>query len=356
MAHQVEPVDGRIELARGLQLRIVRWDPTGDAVGDSASATERPRAADVCAAGAAEPTPFLLVHGLASNARLWDGVGRRLAEAGRVAVAVDLRGHGHSDKPDGGYDFATISEDLRTVIAALGPGFARPIVAGQSWGGNVVLDFAVRHPDLARGIVLVDGGLTDLRDAFPTWDVCWDRLAPPPLVGLPLSAVEGYFRTNHADWPEEGFEGSLGNFEIRPDRTIAPWLSREHHKAILEARWGQRIAESWRSLRVPALIIPVDGGEGDWTSAKRAGVEAAQAATTITRVPVRVRWFTGDHDIHAQHPAELVDSILAAERDGLFDGSGVGAAPTTGAGDGSAAEAGNPAGTSATAPAEEVVP
>jgi pimeloyl-ACP methyl ester carboxylesterase len=368
MAPQVEPVDERIELTGGLWLRIVRWGATGEAVADSARAVGRSGAVE--SARAAEPPPFLLVHGLASNARLWDGVGRRLAEAGRVAVAVDLRGHGHSDKPDGGYDFATISQDLRTVIAALSPGFARPIVAGQSWGGNVVLDFAVRHPDLVRGIVLVDGGLTDLRDAFPTWDICWDRLAPPPLIGMPLSAVEGYFRTNHADWPEEGFEGSLGNFEIRPDRTIAPRLSREHHKAILEAMWGQRIAESWRSLRVPALIIPVDGGEGDWTSAKRVGVEAAEAATTVTRVPVRVRWFTGDHDIHAQHPAELVESILAAERGGLFAGSGsgsgagagaasatgAGAANATGPGAGSAAEAGTVVETSRTTADSKVVP
>jgi pimeloyl-ACP methyl ester carboxylesterase len=308
---QIEPNDERVEVADGLELRVLRWSPA-DGDFDVAGAD-----AGVGAKGA----PFLLVHGLASNARLWDGVARRLAEAGHAAVAVDLRGHGHSDKPDGGYDFATVSEDLRALIAALGPDFARPIVAGQSWGASVVLDFAVRHADLTRGIVLVDGGLTDLRDAFPTWEICWDRLAPPPLVGMPLSAVEGYFQTNHADWPEEGFQGSLSNFEIRPDRTIAPWLSRDHHKAILEAMWGQRTADLWRSLRVPALVVPVDGGEGDWTAAKRAGVDAAHAGAVVTGVTLRVHWFKGDHDIHAQHPAELTEAILAAEREGLFSGA-----------------------------------
>ena len=161
------------------------------------------------------------------------------------------------------------------------------------------------HPELVRGIVLVDGGLTNMRDAFPTWDVCWQRLAPPQLVGMPLDAVEGYFRTEHADWPEEGIEGSLGNFEIRPDRTIAPWLTRDRHKAILEAMWGQRTTDLWHELRVPALIVPVDGGENDWTSAKRVGVEIALQAARQTGTPVRVEWFRGDHDIHAQRPAEL---------------------------------------------------
>ena len=302
MNSPIEPVDENIKVADGVELRVLRREAT-------ATTADRSSA------------PYLLVHGLASNARLWDGVARHLSEAGARSAAVDLRGHGHSDKPDGGYDFATMSGDLRALIAALGPGFERPIIAGQSWGAGVVLDFAVRYPNLTRGIVLVDGGLTDLRDAFPTWEICWDRLAPPPLVGLPLSSVESYFRTSHADWPEEGFEGSLANFEIRADRTIAPWLTRERHKLILESMWGQRVADLWSALRVPALVVPVDGGESDWTKAKRAGADAAQAAARSTGTPVRVEWFTGDHDIHAQHPAELAEAILAAERAGFFSGA-----------------------------------
>ncbi len=309
MNDQAAVVDERITVADGVDLRVLRSDPiTGVASSGRVSSSS-----------SAAP-PYVLVHGLASNARLWDGVAARLAEAGRRSVAVDLRGHGHSDKPEAGYDFETIASDLRAVVGVLGPDFTRPILVGQSWGANVVLDAAVRYPDLSSGVVLVDGGLTELRDAFPTWEICWDRLAPPQLVGVPLSDVESYFRSAHADWPEKGFEGSLGNFEIRADRTIAPWLTRDHHKAILESMWGQRTAELWRLLRIPALIVPVDGGESDWTKAKRAGAEAALAAASQTGVPVRVRWFKGDHDIHAQHPAELADAILAADRDGLFAG------------------------------------
>jgi len=37
--------------------------------------------------------------------------------------------------------------------------------------------------------------------------------------------------------------------------------------------------------------------------------------------PARVKWFSGDHDIHAQHPAELAEAILQAVRDGLFGGA-----------------------------------
>jgi len=310
-----DPVDGRVKVNEGIELRTLYREPI------SAGATRPEDVSPQGSDGSPAPASFLLVHGLASNARLWDGVARRLADAGRRSVAVDLRGHGHSDKPDTGYDFATISADLRELIRGLGPTYRRPILVGQSWGANVVLDFAVRYPDLTRGIVLVDGGLTDMRDAFPTWDLCWERLAPPPLIGVPRSSVEAYFQSAHSDWPEEGFEGSLGNFEIRADDTIAPWLTRDRHKAILESMWGQRTGELWRALRVPALIIPVDGGESEWTRAKQAGVADALAATASGGVPARVMWFSGDHDIHAQHPAEVTEAILAADREGFFSGA-----------------------------------
>ena len=86
-------------------------------------------------------TPFVLVHGLASNARLWDGTAAALAAAGHTVAAVDLRGHGQSSKPDHGYDFATLVDDLVALITSLG--LHRPLVVGQSWGGMLAMDWAL---------------------------------------------------------------------------------------------------------------------------------------------------------------------------------------------------------------------
>ena len=77
-------------------------------------------AADAWLPAAPTGVPFLLVHGLASNARTWDGVAARLVTYGHPVVSVDLRGHGRSSKPDGPYDVATVADDLAALIDALG--------------------------------------------------------------------------------------------------------------------------------------------------------------------------------------------------------------------------------------------
>ena len=93
--------------------------------------------------GSAKP-PFVLVHGLASNARTWDEVAPILAANGHRVIAVDQRGHGLSDKPEGAYDFAAVTADLHALLDELE--LEKPIIAGQSWGGNVALAFGARDP------------------------------------------------------------------------------------------------------------------------------------------------------------------------------------------------------------------
>jgi pimeloyl-ACP methyl ester carboxylesterase len=272
-------------------------------------------AADVWspAVPAPEPATFVLAHGLASNARLWDGVAARLNERGHGAVTVDLRGHGRSSKPDGPYDAPTVADDLATLIDELG--LVRPVVAGQSWGGNVAIELAARHPSAARGIVCVDGGWFEPSSAFPSWEACREALAPPRLAGRRLSEIEGYIRGAHPDWPETGIAGTLANFERRADGTIAPWLTYDRHITVLRGMWDHHPSARYPEVRVPVLLLPArPAGADNRAGLRDAAVEAARAALPRARV----RPFTGDHDIHAQHPVELADVMIDALADGFF--------------------------------------
>jgi pimeloyl-ACP methyl ester carboxylesterase len=279
-----------VEVAPGVELALDSWRPSALGQGEGQ------------AGGEALP-PFLLVHGLASNARLWDGVAERLAAVGPAGTAGDRRGHGRSSKPDEGYDVPTVAADVAALIRR--SGLDRPIVAGQSWGGNVVLELAASAPACIGGIACVDGGWLEPRARLIDWEACLAVLAPPRLAGRPYAEVEARIRAGHPEWSESGIRGTLGNFERRADGTIAPWLTYERHLSVLRGMWDYCPSERYTAVGVPALLVPVESGMAERDAEKRTAVEAAAAA-----IPkAAVAWFRGDHDIHAQRPSEVASLL-----------------------------------------------
>jgi pimeloyl-ACP methyl ester carboxylesterase len=240
-----------------------------------------------------------------------------LAAARHHVVAVDQRGHGLSDKPDDGYEFATICADLARLLHVMG--LKRPILVGQSWGGNLVLEFGARYPGLASGLGLVDGGFIDLQ-ARP--DATWERvsadLRPPNLLGTPREVLKTKIREAHPDWSEAGIEAMLANFETLPDGTLRPWLSLPRHMAILRAMWEQRPADLAGRVTEPALIcVAREPKAPRWPALKATQVAALQAG--LPRCTVH--WFQGtDHDIHLHRPDDLADLFLETIHEGVWNG------------------------------------
>jgi pimeloyl-ACP methyl ester carboxylesterase len=287
----------RVEVADGTRLHVLAWEP--------ADAGPRPAA------------PFLLVHGLASNALLWTGVAAALAAAGHRVVAVDQRAHGRSD-PSDQLDLVTLTADLVAVADAFG--LDRPVAVGQSWGGNVVLELARRHPAAVRAIAAVDGGTIELRAAFPDREACWEALAPPRWDGGPtLAAVAAGLAERYPDWPAAGRRAQLGNLAVRADGTVTAILTRARHRTIVEGLYDHAPSRFLHEVDVPVLFLPVDTGEAGWTAGKRAATEAAGAQLRRSRTV----WFTGrDHDVHAQAPEVVAAALLDAVADGFLDPDG----------------------------------
>lgn len=258
--------------------------------------------------------PFVLVHGLASNLRLWDGVSDRLAAAGHAVAAVDLRGHGRSDKPDGPYDTPTVAADVVAVVEAVD--FDRPVVVGQSWGGNVVIELAATSPESIRGVGCVDGGWIDLQRRFADWDDCARALAPPRTEGLMATELKAVLRRTHPNWPEEGIVGTMACFEIRPDDSVAPWLTFDHHLAVLRGLWEHRPSARNPLVEAPVLLMPADTGDAGWTASKREDVASAEATLRSSRT----EWFAADHDVHAQHPDAVASLLVGCVADGFWHG------------------------------------
>ena len=99
---------------------------------------------------AGEGPPIVLLHGITESRRSWDPLIEPLAREHRV-VAVDLRGHGESDRRPP-YDVLTMAADVHAVVEA--DGAAEPLVVGHSLGGAVASVYAAAYP--VRAVVNVD--------------------------------------------------------------------------------------------------------------------------------------------------------------------------------------------------------
>jgi len=112
--------------------------------------------------GNPDARPLVLIHGWAQSSRCWgDDVVDALAERYRV-IAVDLRGHGYSDAPAGGYDdSANWAADVDAVLSAeqITAGAA---LLGWSYGGLVICDYLAAHGTGAVDAVVLVGAITSI--------------------------------------------------------------------------------------------------------------------------------------------------------------------------------------------------
>lgn len=113
--------------------------------------------------------PVLLLHGEPTSSYLWRNVIPPLVATGRRAVAPDLIGFGHSDKPAdiGWYSYDRHVASIENLVEALGLSGMTLVV--HDWGGPIGLRFAVEHEDLVDRLVILDTGIGGGRAPSDTW-------------------------------------------------------------------------------------------------------------------------------------------------------------------------------------------
>ncbi|MBO3678029.1 alpha/beta fold hydrolase [Streptomyces sp. NEAU-YJ-81] len=255
--------------------------------------------------------PFLLVHGMASSARLWDEVADHLAAAGHAVYAVDLRGHGDSDTPESGYDTPTAVADLVAAAAALG--LDRVVVAGHSWGGNVSVRLTAEHPELVAALALVDGGWLEPAKAFPSWDAFVGALRPASLEGATVQSVSDYFRAIHPDWSPAAIEAAVDTMLVNPDGSLSRRMSTEQHMSILHSIWNEPPRPWYAAITVPTLLMPAipKGADGKWADRIRTRI---RETTADLRHATMREYLDSEHDLHAQRPRRVADDLLDLAR------------------------------------------
>jgi esterase len=96
--------------------------------------------------------PLVILHGLLGSGDNWLGVAKLWAPDFDILVP-DLRNHGRSPHAEEA-GFAAMAQDVAELLAA--EGLSQVIVLGHSLGGKVAMQLALDHPDLVKGLIVVD--------------------------------------------------------------------------------------------------------------------------------------------------------------------------------------------------------
>jgi len=98
--------------------------------------------------------PLVLIHGLLMNRRMYDRLGPEMAKRGNRVIAIDLLGHGRSDRPAemSQYSMTFFAHQVVALLDHLELDDA--VVGGTSLGANVTLELAYLSPDRVRGMMV----------------------------------------------------------------------------------------------------------------------------------------------------------------------------------------------------------
>ncbi|MCD4671484.1 MAG: alpha/beta hydrolase, partial [Anaerolineaceae bacterium] len=101
-----------------------------------------------------EKPPVVFIHGYTDNGLCWSRLPLALRHVYDV-ILLDARGHGISSRPEGStYSLAERAEDSFAAIDGLG--LKRLVLIGHSMGADTAARVAADHPELIRGLVLID--------------------------------------------------------------------------------------------------------------------------------------------------------------------------------------------------------
>jgi pimeloyl-ACP methyl ester carboxylesterase len=212
-------------------------------------------------------TAVILIHGFATSSFLWRNVAPAITEAGHTAYAIDLFGHGESDRPsDADFGIAAQAEYLDAAMTALR--VARGIIVGVDIGGDVALRLAATRAERVEKLVLIN---TPAFDEIPAKDI----------TQMQRSTAKFAFRTTRgilgaAPLVEGVLKGSVADPEHMPikliARYLAPFVGKDgvNHLLELASAIDKDDMEDvdLKSIHVPALVIW--GEQDSWLDSRLA--------------------------------------------------------------------------------------
>lgn len=230
--------------------------------------------------GGAGREVVILIHGLCSAIFTWQGVFETVAARHR-AIALDLKGYGASDKPEGDYRLDAQADIVLRLMDELA--IERAVLVGNSMGGAIALRVAARWPDRVTRLVLACPAVysSHLRSMLVRWLLGWNGW-----LGQVVAFHTLRFLVRSPSFIESRMRAIYG----RPE-TITP----------------ERVAAYHSLLNNPACLRAIVATLQAWD------LRAVERDLHLVRQPTLIVWGQRDRLIHPHFGEQLVRDLPQAE-------------------------------------------
>ena len=188
--------------------------------------------------------PIVMTHGITDSGRCWPFVSAALMPSYDL-IAVDIRGHGKSEKPETGYAREIYARDVAGLIEALG--LPRPALIGHSMGANTGATLASLYPDRLSALVLED---PPWRKVTGTSGQAHAAEMAQQIAARKQMSMEELLRQGQADNPK----WQLEEFE--------PWIEAKLQVSPSVVSYVGAASSSWQGIvdkiRCPTLLLTAD--------------------------------------------------------------------------------------------------
>src|SRR5215207_2794666 len=183
---------------------------------------------------------FVFIHGFGGQAEQWHYQLQKFSIENRV-IALDLRGHGLSDKPGRGYDMPQLVNDLETALVLLKVK-AKFVLVGHSYGGAIVTEYALKNPDrVERLILMATAGEFKLQPALklalslPVWLLKSIEPFTRKWLFAPPHVLRQFYFQNMAKW---------NGWERFPGLGMPTLVIRGHRDRVFESARFEKVTRS----------------------------------------------------------------------------------------------------------------
>lgn len=241
--------------------------------------------------GSASGVPVIFLHGVTDSWRSFEPILERLPSSVH-AFSVSQRGHGRSSKPESGYRYRDMADDLQAFMD--GVHLPAAVIVGHSMGSLVAQRFAADHPDRVAGLVLLGAfrtihGHVALQEF---WDTAVSKLDDPIDPGF---AREFQVSTIAREIPPELLETY-----VRESVQVPAHVWRAAFKGFLET---PDFSSELRGFNRPALIV---WGDRDAFAVKEQQEKLGQV---LPNARLLVYEGTG-HALHWEQPDRFAADLL----------------------------------------------